>query len=78
MGESTKANKLYYSLKTLVDYNCKIVEYDFDGTLIKINNQDLWIKLVGEYNVYNVLAVFAVAKQLGFSEKKIIAIYKLC
>lgn len=72
MGESTKANKLYYSLKTLVDYNCKIVEYDFDGTLIKINNQDLWIKLVGEYNVYNVLAVFAVAKQLGFSEKKLL------
>ncbi len=72
MGESTKANKLYYSLKTLVDYNCKIVEYDFDGTLIKINNQDLCIKLVGEYNVYNVLAVFAVAKQLGFSEKKLL------
>ena len=71
MGESTKANKLYYSLKTLVDYNCKIIEYDFDGTLIKINNQDLWIKLVGEYNVYNVLAVFAVAKQLGFSEKRL-------
>ena len=72
MGESTKANKLYYSLKTLVDYNCKIIEYDFEGTLIKINNQDLWIKLVGEYNVYNVLAVFAVAKQLGFSEKKLL------
>ena len=69
MGESTKANKLYYSLKILADYNCKIIEYDFEGTLIKINNQDLWIKLVGEYNVYNVLAVFAVAKKLGFSEK---------
>ena len=72
MGESTKANKLYYSLKTLSDYNCKIIEYDFEGTLIKINNQDLWIKLVGEYNVYNVLAVFAVAKQLGFSEKTLL------
>ena len=46
MGESTKANKLYYSLKTLSDFNCKIIEYDFEGTLIKINNQDLWIKLV--------------------------------
>ncbi len=71
MGESTKANKLYYSLKTLEDYNCKIIEYDFEGTLIKINNQDLWIKLVGEYNVYNVLAVFAVAKQLGVSEERL-------
>ena len=71
MGESTKANKLYYSLKTLEDYNCKIIEYDFEGTLIKINNQDLWIKLVGEYNVYNVLAVFAVAKQLGISEERL-------
>ena len=69
MVESTKANKLYYSLKILADYNCKIIEYDFEGTLIKINNQDLWIKLVGEYNVYNVLAVFAVVKKLGFSEK---------
>ena len=71
MGESTKANKLYYSLKTLADYNCKIIEYDFEGTLIKINNQDLWIKLVGEYNVYNVLAVLAVAKQLGISEERL-------
>ena len=71
MGESTKANKLYYSLKTLADYNCKIIEYDFEGTLIKINNQDLWIKLVGEYNVYNVLAVLAVAKQLGISDERI-------
>tara|TARA_B100001939_G_scaffold342490_1_gene353706 strand:- start:1595 stop:3049 length:1455 start_codon:yes stop_codon:yes gene_type:complete len=72
MGEFTKANKLYYSLKTLSDYNCKIIEYDFEGTLIKINNQDLWIKLLGEYNVYNILAVFAVAKQLGFSEKTLL------
>lgn len=72
MGESTKANKLYYSLKTIADYTSKIIEYDFEGTLIKINNQDLWIKLVGDYNVYNVLAVFAVAKQLGFSEEKVL------
>ena len=58
-------------MKTLADYNCKIIEYDFEGTLIKINNQDLWIKLVGEYNVYNVLAVLAVAKQLGISEERL-------
>ena len=45
MSESTKANKLYYSLKTLADYNGKIIEYDFEGTLIKINNQDFVDKI---------------------------------
>lgn len=64
MLQNTKANKYSYSLKNVADYKCKIIENHLNGLLLNINNHEVWVKLIGTFNAYNVLAVFAVAHLL--------------
>ncbi len=68
MLEGTKANKLSYSLKSLSDYKCRVLENQFEGMLLQINKVDVWVKLIGDFNAYNILSVYAVANQFGFSD----------
>ena len=72
MIANTKAKKQTYSLKTMSDFKCKILENQFDGMLLSINNFDLWTKLIGEFNAYNVLAVYAVGILLEIQEEKLL------
>ena len=67
----TKAKKLTYSLKSLADYRCKILENQFEGMLLKINKIDVWVKLIGIFNAYNILSVYAIANQLGFTYEEV-------
>lgn len=64
MLQNTKASKYSYSLKNVADYKCKIIENHLNGLLLNINNHEVWVKLIGTFNAYNVLAVFAVAHLL--------------
>ena len=73
MLEGTRAKKLSYSLKTLADYRCKVLENQFEGMLLKINSVDVWVKLIGDFNAYNLIAVFAVAKQFGYEDLYILS-----
>lgn len=61
MVQNTKAAKKTYSLNSMADFRCKVVENQFSGLLLNIDNQDLWTKLIGSFNAYNLLAVYAVA-----------------
>ena len=72
MLEATKAKKLSYSLRSPANYRCKILENQFDGMLLQINKIDFWVKLIGVFNAYNILAVYAVAKQFGFKDYKLL------
>ena len=72
MLEGTKARKITYSLKSLSDYKCKVLENQFQGMLLQINKIDVWVKLVGKFNAYNMLAVYAVVKQFDFSEEDVL------
>ncbi len=65
MLQNTAARKLTYALKNPADYKAKILEQNFSGMLLSINNMDVWVRLVGLFNAYNILAVFAIADQLG-------------
>ena len=65
MLQNTKATKKTYSLQTVADYKVKILETDFNGTLLQLNNNELWTLLIGRFNVYNILAVYGVADLLG-------------
>jgi len=69
MIANTKAKKQTYSLRTMSDFKCKILENQFDGMLLSINKYDLWTKLIGEFNAYNVLAVYAVGILLETDEE---------
>ena len=72
MLRDTKANKQTYSLKSMSDFKCKILENRFDGMLLSINNYDLWTKLIGQFNAYNVLAVYAVGRLLNCEEEELL------
>jgi len=77
MLEGTKANQLSYSLKSVSDYKCKVLENQFDGLLLSINKVDVWVKLIGDFNAYNILSVYAIAKQFGYSDYKVLTALSL-
>lgn len=74
MLQNTKAKKYSYALKTLADYKVKILEKQFSGTLLKINETELWTKLIGEFNGYNLLAIYATAELLGLEKLEVLTI----
>ncbi len=65
MLQNTDAKKYTYALKSYADYKAHILENQFTGLLLKINNNELWVKLIGDFNAYNLLAIFATAELLG-------------
>lgn len=65
MLQNTVARKKTYALKSFADYKAQILENQFQGLLLKINNQELWVKLIGSFNAYNLLAIYATATLLG-------------
>lgn len=70
MLQNTKAKKYSYALKSMADYTCKVVENDFSGMLLSIAGNDVWIKLIGGFNAYNMLAIYSVADLLGMDRLK--------
>lgn len=78
MVQNTKAKKYTYALKSMADYSCKIIENDFSGMLLNISGNEVWTKLIGGFNAYNMLAIYSVADLLGIEKLEILtAISKL-
>ncbi|WP_339655608.1 UDP-N-acetylmuramoyl-L-alanyl-D-glutamate--2,6-diaminopimelate ligase, partial [uncultured Salegentibacter sp.] len=65
MLQNTRAQKYTYALKSYADYKAQILENSFTGLLLKVNDQELWTRLIGSFNAYNVLAIYATAELLG-------------
>jgi UDP-N-acetylmuramoyl-L-alanyl-D-glutamate--2,6-diaminopimelate ligase len=61
MLQNTSAKKVSYALKSIADYKCRIIENHLNGLLLNIDGQEVWVKLIGNFNAYNVLAVYATA-----------------
>lgn len=68
MLQNTKAKKITYALKSYADYKAQILENQLSGLLLKINDNEVWVKLIGSFNAYNLLAIFAVAVELGIEK----------
>ena len=66
MVQNTAAAIHTYSLRSMADFRCKIVEMHPDGMLLRIDGQEVWVGLVGRFNAYNLLAVYGAAVLLGF------------
>ena len=64
MLQNTKAKKYSYGLKSIADFKCRVVENHLNGLLLSIDNQELWVKLIGSFNAYNVLVVYAISHLL--------------
>jgi len=65
MLQNCRADKYEYSLKTMADYTCRIVEHRIDGMSLRFGNQEVWTCFIGEFNAYNLLAVASAAELLG-------------
>lgn len=65
MLQNTYAKKLTYALKSYSDYKAQILENQLSGLLLKINDNEVWVKLIGTFNAYNLLAIYGTAVQLG-------------
>ncbi|MCF1190840.1 UDP-N-acetylmuramoyl-L-alanyl-D-glutamate--2,6-diaminopimelate ligase [Mangrovimonas sp. AS39] len=72
MLQNTKAKKYTYALKSYADYKALILENQFSGLLLKINDNEVWTKLIGNFNAYNILAIYAVADLLGLEKVEIL------
>ncbi|QDO93622.1 UDP-N-acetylmuramoyl-L-alanyl-D-glutamate--2,6-diaminopimelate ligase [Formosa sediminum] len=65
MLQNTKAAKYTYGLKNYADYRAQILENQFTGLLLKINDNEVWSRLIGHFNASNLLAIYGVAELLG-------------
>jgi UDP-N-acetylmuramoyl-L-alanyl-D-glutamate--2,6-diaminopimelate ligase len=64
MLQNTRARKQTYALKQMADFKCRIIENHLAGLFLNVDGQEIWVKLIGTFNAYNVLAVYAVASLL--------------
>ena len=72
MLQNTVARKLTYGLNGLADYKARIIENSFSGLHLELNNIELFVPVVGRFNAYNILAVHAVAMELGADQFEVL------
>lgn len=72
MLQNCKARKKTMALQSMADYKAKVVENSFTGLHLFIDNQDLYTQLIGGFNAYNLLAVYAAAIELGFDKMEVL------
>jgi UDP-N-acetylmuramoyl-L-alanyl-D-glutamate--2,6-diaminopimelate ligase len=65
MLQNTNAKKYFYSLRTLAEFKGRILENNLTGLVMTINDQEVHFRLIGEFNAYNLLAVYGTAICLG-------------
>jgi UDP-N-acetylmuramoyl-L-alanyl-D-glutamate--2,6-diaminopimelate ligase len=72
MLQNTKAYKKSYGLKNMADYRAKILENQFGGLLLMIDGEEVWFRMVGSFNAYNLLAVYTTAMLLEQDKAKVL------
>jgi len=65
MLQNCSASKYTYSLLSMADFHCRILENQFTGLHLNMDGQDVWFRLIGSFNAYNLLSVYACAVLLG-------------
>ncbi len=74
MTQNCQARVTAYSTRTLADYKGQILEEGFDGMLLQVNGQEVFVPLVGRFNVSNLLCIYGAAVQLGFEPMDILRV----
>lgn len=74
MLQNTAASKHTYSLQSVADFSCRIVENTLQGLLLSIDGKEVWTRLVGRFNAYNLLAIYATARLCGISQNEALTV----
>ena len=72
MLQNTRAKKLSYALKHDADFKGVVLESHFDGMLMKVNDREMFTRLVGGFNASNILAIYGAALSLGFDQDELL------
>jgi UDP-N-acetylmuramoyl-L-alanyl-D-glutamate--2,6-diaminopimelate ligase len=72
MLQNTSAHRKTYGLKSTADFKARIIENQFEGMLLHIDGEEVWFKMVGIFNAYNILAVYAAAMLLDQDKTRIL------
>ena len=72
MLQNTPAKKYYYSLRTMADFKGKILENSLTGLVMTVNDQEVHFRMIGEFNAYNLLAVYGAALCLGQDKHEVL------
>jgi len=74
MLQNCKAKTFTYSIKSLGDYKARIIENQFSGLYLNIDNKDVWFRLTGNFNAYNILAIYGAAIQLNQNSDEVLSV----
>lgn len=74
MLQNTVATKYFYSLKTMAEYKGKILENGLAGLVMTVNDQEVHFRMIGEFNAYNILAVYGAAVCLGEEKQDVLRV----
>ena len=74
MTQNCKAEVKTYSTRSLADYKAQILEEGFDGMMLSINGKEVFVPLVGRFNVSNLLCIYGAALCLGFEELEVLRV----
>ena len=72
MVQNTKAKKYTYSLRSMADFKCRVIEDRLDGTTMTINGVELDVLFTGRFNAYNLTSVYAAAVLLGWDKEQVL------
>lgn len=72
MTQNTAARVGTYSQRSAADFGCRILEMHPDGMLLRLDGEEVWVKLIGRFNASNLLAVYGAARQLGFTREEVL------
>ena len=72
MVQNTKAKKYTYSLRTMADFKCRVLEDRLDGTALTINDKEVNVLFTGRFNAYNLTGVYAAAVLLGWDKDSVL------
>ncbi len=74
MVQNTRAKVVSYAMKSPADYKVKVLENQFSGLVLNINGKEVWSRLVGDFNAYNLLTAYAVSILLGEEEEEVLRV----
>jgi UDP-N-acetylmuramoyl-L-alanyl-D-glutamate--2,6-diaminopimelate ligase len=74
MVQNTRARVHYYAIKSMADFKGRIIESHMNGTLVNFDNHEFWTRFLGEFNVYNLLAVYSTAMLMGIPQEEILRV----
>jgi UDP-N-acetylmuramoyl-L-alanyl-D-glutamate--2,6-diaminopimelate ligase len=72
MVQNTQSTVSYYGIRSMADFKARIIESHLNGMLLNIDNAEIWTRFIGEFNAYNLLAVYSCARLLGQEKDEVL------